>query len=263
MTYCPACGAEIGDHLEYCPSCGAQVNVEGKGQIAKPDHDQIQMAKPGHDQFQQPLQQLPQLVQRNYLIWFLLSYLTGIFGLVYIYFVFDDLNKLDKYPKPAGVKSTNLDQNSLILYIVLYVMGFALIANYLIYSKKYGMFNDYLDTHPQKQTKLPSRNYIKLMVFRDILLFVMTGFEIVGFVLYSLAIGAEYGEYFSIANFGPLSTSMSLVILPFIFIGIGGLFFVGIMVIAIYMIVLEFRWQEAMNERVSIIDPNFIKKDFI
>jgi len=125
------------------------------------------------------------------------------------------------------------------------------------------MFNDYLDTHPQKQTKLPSRNYIKLMVFRDILLFVMTGFEIVGFVLYSLAIGAEYGEYFSIANFGPLSTSMSLVILPFIFIGIGGLFFVGLMVIAIYMIVLEFRWQEAMNERVSIIDPNFIKKDFI
>ncbi len=267
MAYCPSCGAEIGDYLEYCTSCGAQVNVEGKAQMGKPDHDQIQMAKPGHAQFQQPQEVLPQLVQRNYLIWFLLNYIIPFASLVYLYFVFDDLNKLDKYPKPKGVKSTYLDQNSFILYIILYAVGLGIIANYLVYSKKFGMFNDYLDTHPQKQTKLPSKNYMKLMIFRDILGLSMSGIFAVGYFVFFIEFGLadfEYG-YTSITSIGSLGANMStsLLIIPIIAFVLSGLCFVGVMIIGIYMIVLDFRWQEAMNERVSIIDPNFIKKDFI
>ncbi len=254
MTYCPSCGAEIGDHLEYCPSCGAQINAEDKNKIPKPGHDEIQMAKSGHAQFQQ---ELPQLVQRNYLIWFLLSYLTGVVMFIYMYFVFDDLNKLDKYPKPAGVKSTYLDQNTVILYIVLYFLGFGIIANYLVNSKKYGMFNDYLDTHPQKQNKLPSKKYIKLMIVRDILGFLMSG---VGMVFYFIFLIG-----FDMLNIGSgiPTFSNAMLIMSIIAIVLTGICFVAVMIIAIYLIVLDFRWQEAMNERVRIIDPNFIKKDFL
>ncbi len=262
MSYCPSCGAEIGDHLEYCPSCGAQINAENKAKMAQLDHDEIQMAKPGHAQFQQ---ELPRLVQRNYLVWFLLTILTGFIGLVYIYFVFDDLKNLDKYPKPAGVKSTAINQNTIIIVIILYLLGLSVIANYIINGKKYGMFNDYLDTHPQKQMNLPSKNYIKLMIFRDIIQFIGYGFLLAGFfILYASAFESA-GGYISITNIGPLSSLMALSanILAIVFFSLGSIFYIPGLIIAIYMIVLDFRWQEAMNERVRIIDPNFITKDFL
>ena len=245
MVYCPACGAEIGENIAFCPNCGAPVSGEKK----------IQMAQPEHAQFQQPQEPLPQLVQRNYLIWLLLSFVTGIFGLIYIYIVFEDLRNLDKHPKPKGVKSTYIDQSQYILYIVLYVLGLAIIANYLIYSKKYGLFNDYLDTHPQKQTNLPSRNYIKLMIGRDVLLILMTGFMIAGSLLIGLSY--DYGGYLTIVEIGPPTTAMlTLVPLLAMLFSIGGLCFIGVMIIGIYLFVLDYRWQEAMNERVRMIDPN-------
>ncbi len=269
MNYCKSCGAEIEVNITYCPSCGADVNIEEKIQTTEPEvsGEEVQMAKPGHDQFQQPQQELPHLVQRNYLIWFLLNFVVPIAYLIYFYFVFDDLNKLDQYPKPAGNTSTKLEQNSMILIIVLYVLGLGLIANYILYSKKYGMFNDYLDTHPQKQTKLPSKNFIKLMIFRDISLYLGLGLAFGGAAILGFFAGKGVDLFFSIANVAP-SIAATIGFSSGLYAGIillvlGILLSIPSMIIGIYMIVLDFRWQEAMNERVSIIDPNFIKKDFL
>jgi hypothetical protein len=260
--YCPSCGAEIGDHLTFCPKCGAQI-VEAADKAMPLPPPPPEYAQKGHAQFQQPQQALPQLVQRNYLIWFLLTFVTGIVGLIYLYIIFEDMKKLDQYPKPKGVPSITLDQNQLILIIVLYVLGLGLIANYIIYSKKYGMFNDYLDAHPQKQEKLPSRNYIKLMIGRDIMFLLSGLFFAVGPIVSALTIDLG-NTYLAIAGTAPLSTAMvTFVLFTVIFSVIGGLLVVGGMIIAIYQIVLDFRWQEAMNERVRIVDPKAPMKDFI
>ena len=76
MIYCPSCGAEIEEQLAYCPNCGAEVSGKEKMSMKEPSEEKVQMAEPGHDQFQQPQQGLPQLVQRNYLIWFLLNFIV-------------------------------------------------------------------------------------------------------------------------------------------------------------------------------------------
>jgi len=264
MTYCPSCGAEIGDHLAFCPKCGAQIAEVSEKTMPLPPPPPPEYAQKGHAQFQQPQQALPQLVQRNYLIWFLLTFVTGIVGLIYLYVIFEDMKKLDQYPKPPGVPSMTLDQNQMIMFIVLYVLGLGLIANYLIYSKKYGMFNDYLDAHPQKQEKLPSRNYIKLMIGRDIMLILSGIFFTVGAIVPALTVGFYTDPLIAIAGAAPLSTTMvSFIVFTVIFMVIGGLLVVGAMIIGIYQIVLDFRWQEAMNERVRIIDPNAPMKDFM
>jgi len=274
MNYCKSCGAEIEDQITFCPSCGAEIGTEEKIQMTEQEvsgEEKVQMAKPDHDQFQQPQQELPQLVQRNYIIWFLLNAIIPIFYLVYFYFVFDDLNKLDQHPKPAGVKSTFLEQNSLIIFIVLSLLGLGLIANYLMYSKKYGMFNDYLDTHPQKQTKLPSKNFIKLMIFRDVLLYSGLGLSFGGAFMFGFSPfsdGGFFAFHYSIIPNVDLGLLATIGMDPTFYIAIiliilGSLFLIGSSVISIYMIVLDFRWQEAMNERVAIIDKNFIKKDFL
>ena len=43
---------------------------------------------------------------------------------------------------------------------------------------------------------------------------------------------------------------------------LGGLTVIGIVVIAIFNIVYQFRWQDAFNERVRIINPNARMVDF-
>ncbi|MFW9922074.1 MAG: hypothetical protein ACFFDW_02170, partial [Candidatus Thorarchaeota archaeon] len=171
MPYCPSCGSEIGVENDYCPSCGANI-------LKFTEKKTIEFEAPE----QIPKQILPALYQRNYLIWFLLSIATGIFSFIYLYFIFDDLNKLDFYPKPKGVPSTAIEQNKLVLYFVFYIaLSVTIIGSfimlYIIYSKKYSLLNNYLEAHPAKQSSHPitSKKYVGLMIVRDIFLL---GFQI-------------------------------------------------------------------------------------
>ena len=237
----------------YCPKCGAEI----VGIPAKKMESEVIMTQPGHQQFEQATQVLQPLVQRNYLLWFLMSMLIPLFGLLYLYFCFEDLKKMDQYPKPQNVPSTTLEQNQFIIYIVLYVLGLGIIANYMVYSKKYGMFNDYLDAHPRKQAKLPSRNYIKLMIARDIMLLLSIIALTFGFMLVpaGLLIVEPEGFYGLLGVASGIST-LALFIIGIVLCVLGGLMFIAISIIGIYQIVLDHRWQEAMNERVLILCPN-------
>ncbi|MBD3189815.1 MAG: hypothetical protein GF308_04185 [Candidatus Heimdallarchaeota archaeon] len=237
MPYCQACGFEIDDYTSYCPSCGAEI---------------IQSEAKRHPPPTLQYPRLPQLVQRNYLIWFLLSMFTGIFGIIYLYLVFDDLNKLAKYPRPEEVPSPAIDTDQVIILLVVGIVLASVIPiapfiiNYIIFYKKYRKLNDYITHHPQKQTKKPieAKKYLGLMIGRDLLILIMLAAFVLGGVLPAVMV------------------DLALVVIIILFV-LGGVSVLGIIGINIYLIIQDFRWQEALNERITIIDPTAPMKELL
>lgn len=239
MKYCPHCGAEIEGGGNFCPICGAEISEEIPSE-APPSKEEY---PPGYQTEtvtpRPPTQRLPQLERRNFWLWFLLSFVTGIFGIIYLYINISDLNKLDQYPKPKGVPSTHIDEDTMIILGVIgVVVGFLpfvmLYYNYLKFEK----LHNYITYHPRKQEKVPisGGEYLKWTILIFVLFLIGTIVPVLGIVIPSV-LGGGYTAVFIIM----------------IILGIG--FFIGGIVIAIKLVLKTAEWQEAYNERVLMIDP--------
>ncbi|NHJ04655.1 MAG: zinc-ribbon domain-containing protein [Candidatus Heimdallarchaeota archaeon] len=233
MPFCQNCGAEIGDHIVYCPQCGAEVSAE---KVIKGAQQKSAIDMPPRTYVNESL---PELVQRNYLLWLVLSIVTGIFSFIYLYFIIEDLNKLDNYPRPKNVPSTKIDTTQVIIWLVVgYVTGILLpFAMVYIYSQTFGKLYDYINSHPMKQTKntVSGRYITAFFIIEFTFILLMTAGIIVAAIL-----GPLYGNY---ALF--IGVIIASVLMTLIVCGMG-----------IYMYILQYRWQEAFNERVRIINPN-------
>ncbi|MFW9924168.1 MAG: zinc-ribbon domain-containing protein [Candidatus Thorarchaeota archaeon] len=236
MKYCENCGAAVDESNKFCPSCGYTLADEGspsKIQTIKQQPD-IQMASES---------KLPQLVARSYWIWFLISLVLSIFSMIYLYLNFEDLNKLNQYPRPKEVSSTEVNMTTIIILGIISIicgLGF-FIMPYIIYLK-FKLLYDYINSHPTKQNTIPisGQKYVKYF-------FICIGIVIIGLIFIALS----QTVFYSMGDFLPI---FSMIIGNFIA-------FIPVIVFGIYMLIQSAKWQEAYNERAYIVSPNTLKKD--
>jgi hypothetical protein len=184
----------------------------------------------------QPVTQKTDLVRRNYLIWFLLSMATGIFNYVYMYFNFEDLKALDRNTPNKEGPSLSVDTNKVIIYMVLsiFIPFFIWAVTYWKFDKlhKYIQYNN-----PEQQKTIPLSGKKRLAIL------------IVSFGLALLMTASGY-----IISYLGFFYSYSTIILA-IFIPLAVISFIVVMGLAVYTIICDYRWQQALNERILLIDP--------
>ncbi|MCF2144505.1 MAG: zinc-ribbon domain-containing protein [Candidatus Heimdallarchaeota archaeon] len=235
MRFCGKCGTQIDDDsVSFCPSCG-----ESLESIEEKQKEQLLTQLPTESKI---VMDKPELIRRNYLIWFLLSLATGIFSIVYLYFNFEDLNRLDKYRENPEVPSTHFEADQLTRYLILmFVLGLffvipGLVMNLIIKKKKYDLLYNYLRYSPTKQKTMPisGKKYLNLSILTAFLI-------LVGSLVYFL--------YF-IPFISGTTWLYILLLLVSIASNIGGI------VCAIFLRVHDYHWQQAYNERVLLLNPN-------
>ncbi|MHA1187893.1 MAG: zinc ribbon domain-containing protein [Candidatus Heimdallarchaeota archaeon] len=256
MTFCPSCGASIETKDTYCPFCGAPTITEKKEEKsaadipAEPVKPMQPIAAPGTIT---PVTSypaatsvtvthtLPQLEIRSFWIWTLLTMVTGgIAGYVYLYYNIEDLNKLDQYPKPAGVPNTRTDTSNLVILVIIglctgLISLIMLIATYMKFQK----FHEYVKATPQRQTTIPISG---------------TKFLLVTFGA-SICVGIlAYGVSFL---FLIIPDPMIATIVISIVSGILGLVYIGVL---IYGFIQGANWQKAYNERARMLCPGTPEK---
>jgi len=261
LSFCPSCGASIEkDKDTYCPFCGAPTKTEKKAEKPVTDYLQTEVEFPAKPM--EPIaapggyptgtsypaavapdpQGLPQLEIRSFWMWTLLGIVTfGIASFIYLYYNIEDLNKLDQYPKPAGVPSTRIDtSNMLIIVLIGFFTGFIsiimLIATYMKFEKLY----KYVQAHPQRQQTMP----------------VSGGRLILTSIISSFCLGIlSFGIYLPILIIpeDPMLATMIVGIIG----GVVGLIAIGF---SIYMLTLSAKWQTAYNERARILCPGTPEK---
>lgn len=230
LTYCTYCGEENIDKHQYCIKCGAALyNEEKKKQISKQKIDTSLDYKP------RTIPEVSSLVRRNYLIWYLLSMLFSFFMYFYLYNNFMDLNELEKHTPNKEGPSLYTDPNKLILELVLsLIIPFYIIV---VYHRKYKLLNEYFEYNQKNQKVIPisASKRIGLFILIFFLLLISTTCLTLGPVLMSI--------YYS-------------TIFLAIFLPIGIVLTIAVVVIAIYLIYYDYKWQEALNERILMINPN-------
>ena len=147
---CNNCGAQIADNSKFCQGCGAPVNPQ--------------------PQFNQPFGQMPSqgIEKRDIAITIILSIVTcGIYGLVWLARMTDDLNKIsnrtddfsggvvvlltlltgglfaiywaykagDKLNEAKAMRGIPTDNNASILYMILYFVGLGIVTDALVQSE--------------------------------------------------------------------------------------------------------------------------------
>lgn len=180
-------------------------------------------------------QQLPILNQRSFWLWLLLSIITlGIGGLIYLYLNLDDLNRLDKYPRPANVPSTKNETVILILLALCLPPIGLFIAMYVKFHK----LQRYLAAHPVRgsQQVASGGKVLTIMLFSAFM-------SVASSLVYRIKM------YFFPGPIGPV------VYVTTALIGIVGL------ILAIVLLVYNYHWQEAYNERVRLLTENNTPND--
>ncbi|MBD3192471.1 MAG: DUF4234 domain-containing protein [Candidatus Heimdallarchaeota archaeon] len=177
----------------------------------------------------------PPLEQRNFWLWMVLSICTfGICGLIYSIFNIIDLNNLAKYPRPKKVPSPEIDDTLLIIIILL--MVFTGIGGIVLVFLKFQRLHEYIKYHPKKQSyQVPSGLKVLLV---NILAPIIGGIIIlIVFVI----------DIFVLANTGPNQFALVLPIVGAVIFGI------IMLILVIYNIIVNYRWQEAYNERARML----------
>lgn len=227
MKYCPECGNKNQDDHSFCMKCGMVLDQLEKKSIPTLEPQ----ARP-----QQPY--APVLVRRNFLIWWLLSYIASPIYMVYLYFNFEDMNNLELAKPHKEGPSLEMDKDKMMLYLVLsvFIPFFIFILRYWKYDK----FYNYLEFNSVKNQTMPISGRKQLGL--TIALFVMM---ISGSILVSLtALPIVFDEFW----------------LMWVFIGVGGACMLVGMVLSFYFYYTEYIWQKAMNERVLMINPHAEEK---
>jgi hypothetical protein len=227
LTFCPECGNKIQDNHRFCNKCGADINLLEKKSI------------PTLEPQGRPYQpDAPVLVRRNYLIWWLLTYLVSPLAYLYLFYNFEDLNNLLQARPPKEGPSLFTDKNNVLMYIVLsvFIPFFIVIVRYWKYDK----FYKYLEYSATKNQTIPLSGKKQLWLSIGMLILVMGGSTFFG--LMGLPI-----VFYEMWLFG-------------LFIGLGiALTLVG-MGLGFYSIYAEYIWQKAMNEQVLMINPHAEEK---
>ncbi len=222
MTYCPECGNKIENDFRFCNKCGADLQNLEKGTGPKME-PQVQYYHPT----------APNLVRRNFLIWWLLSYLASPIYMVYYYFNFEDLNNLVQARPNKEGPNLQTDKNNILIYIILSVVipFFIIVVRYWKYDK----LHKYIMYHEHDSKTIPPSG--KKQVVVSILLFVMM---LVGVALiYMIYIPFVYSTVWLFGLMIGLGVA-------FILVGLG---------LSFYFIYSEYIWQKAMNEQVLLINP--------
>jgi hypothetical protein len=180
----------------------------------------------------------PILVRRNFLIWWLLSYIASPIYLLYLYYNFEDMNNLELARPHKEGPSLKTDKDNMIIYLVLSALiPFFIII--LIYWK-YDKFYNYLEYNSAKNQTMPisGKKQIGLLI-------TMVSTLIIGSVLLYLLV---------------LPIVFNLIWLMGLFIGLGAACLLVGVVLSFYYIYTEYIWQKAMNERVLMINPHAEEK---
>ncbi len=227
MKYCPECGKENQDNHLFCMNCGTELNrLEKKS---------IPILEPQPTPYQP---NLPVLVRRNFLIWWLLSYVASPIYLIYLYFNFEDLNNLVQLRPPKEGPSLKTDKNNVLIYIILstFIPFFMIIVRYWKYDK----FYKYLGYNSVKNQTMPISG--KKQISLSILMFSMM---LIGTVLLNLLIlPMVYSEFWLMG----------------LFIALGVASLLTGMVLSFYFIYTDYIWQKAMNEQILMINPHAEEK---
>ncbi len=183
----------------------------------------------------------PVLVRRNFLIWWLLSFVASPLYMVYLYFNFEDMNNLELARPHKEGPSLVMNKDNIILYLVLsaFIPFFSIIVRYWKYDK----FYNYLEFSSVKNQTMPISGKKQL------------GISIAMIVL--LIIGAV------LLNLLALPIVFNLMWLMGLFIGLGSVCIIAGMVLSFYYIYTEYIWQKAMNERVLMINPQAEEKTLL
>jgi hypothetical protein len=221
--FCPNCGAENSKESQFCGECGISL-IE----TTKP----VQLESESEPFFNA---ERANLVRRSYLIWFLLTMVISAFNFVYLYFNFQDLNELDKATPNKEGPPIKTESDKIIIYMVLslFIPFFMFPVVYWKYDKLY----KYLKANPMKQKTMPISGK-KRLTYQILMFF----FSLIGGVLISV------GTYF----YDPL--------ILYILMPLGSVLLLVGMGLGIYIIVCDYRWQEALNERILQINPNAPEK---
>jgi len=227
LKYCPECGNKNQDDHSFCMNCGGALD-----QLEVKSIPTLEPQARPHQPF------APVLVRRNYLIWWLLSYVASPMSLLYLYYNFEDMNNLELARPHKEGPSLTTEKNNIIIYIVLS----ALIPFVLIVVRywKYDKFYKYLEYNSMKNQTMPISG--KKMLTVSILMFSLM---IIGITLLYLLI---------------LPIVINLIWLMALFIGLGSAFILVGMGLGFYFIYTEYIWQKAMNERILMINPHAEEK---
>ena len=179
MPFCPNCGHEVAEDASFCSNCGANLNAaqdSAPKQAEEPKQEPVQ--EPVPEPIPEPKQEAGQtytspavsaasapLQARNIVLYVVLSLITcGIFSLVWMYLLVEDLNKASDNPSaPNGImvilfniltcgiygyywywkageavnrvrekRGEAKDSNTSILYLILAIVGLAIVNMVLI-----------------------------------------------------------------------------------------------------------------------------------
>jgi len=227
LKYCTFCGVKNLDDNVFCSKCGNKfIELDESGQ-------------PIQEIRTDPTPKKPELFIRNYLLWLLISLVVSPINLLYIYFNFEDMNKLWDYEGSIEGPSMKMDEDRIILLIFLsYVIPFmGLVIRYW----KYKNFRTYLKYNAPKNQTIPisGKKYVGIAIIDIILLYA-------GIALMYLTI------YLPIASSSPLNFGL--------FLGFCLLTSLTSLGLSIYLLYNEYKWQKAMNERILTICPNAEEK---
>ncbi|MBK5115078.1 MAG: zinc ribbon domain-containing protein [Candidatus Heimdallarchaeota archaeon] len=227
MTFCPECGNKIQENHQFCNKCGADINLFEKKSIPSLE-PQARAYQPS----------APALVRRNYLIWWLLTYLVSPFAYLYLYYNFEDLNNLVQVRPPKEGPSLITDKNSVLMYIILsvFIPFFIIVVRYWKYDK----FYKYLEYSGTKIQTMPISGKKQLAYSIMLFVFLLTGIAL----LYMLYIPFVLNTVWLIG----------------LFIGLGAACVLASMGFSFYFIYTEYIWQKAMNEQVLMINPHAEEK---
>lgn len=227
LKYCPECGNKNQDDHSFCMKCGTDLDQLEKKSIPTLEPQ----ARP-----YQPV--APILVRRNFLIWWLLSYIANPIYLLYLYYNFEDMNNLELARPHKEGPSLKTDKDNMIIYLVLsaFIPFFIIILRYWKYDK----FYNYLEYNSAKNQTMPisGKKQIGLLI-------TMVSTLIIGSVLLNLL---------------ALPIVFNLIWLMGLFIGLGAACLLVGVVLSFYYIYTEYIWQKAMNERVLMINPQAEEK---
>ncbi|MHA1308873.1 MAG: zinc-ribbon domain-containing protein [Candidatus Heimdallarchaeota archaeon] len=229
MKYCRECGSENTEDSSFCTKCGTQFAlVDENGKALQVTEQTIEQAK-------------PVLYRRNFLLWWVISFVASPIYLVYLYYNFEDLNAIEENDPSGEGSSMKTKRDTIMIWLILsYFIPF---IGHVVRYWKFDKLHKYLSFNTETNQTMIMSGKKRLWIGLLASFFVTAGTTL----LYMLYL--------------PYVTYISLTWLQFgLFLGIG-LFLVLVgMVIAFYLIYQEYIWQKAMNERILMINPNAEEK---
>ena len=244
MSKCSFCGTELLEGDLFCHSCGSP--VESDTGIKPPQQEQLgyaQSAQKAFSGYSKPITTSYQpLIARKFILWYLLSMLFGPLIYVYLYFNFQDLDRLYQYNRPSSIPAMNIDINKIfIIGAIGLFCGFGIFYIPYIYYLKWEKLHRYIEHSEIKPNTRPASGKQVLVV-----MIVNTLISIVAAVLYAV--------FSTILQF---SSSMPLLYMGIMYVAI----MIPAIIFGIYFLIQSYRWQEAYNEIAFRICPNTIRQD--